>query len=236
MKKYLYIIILMTPFLMSTVSAQERILVQAEGSIIIPNGSFAGRFDPGFSFSLSAGMETSPGWKWFGKVEYITLADVNEDELYVKRNLSVQGVQKTVNVPTPGLEMNFSAVGASAQLENTIIESEFLSVNLQLGFGIYRWESLRGSFRDSIYYDTTGSGSPSGIEFISIAEIKQLDWSGGFNFGAGVVVPVIKPVDFYLAANYRAIIGELWPALVLNKENISVFQMFDIRVGFRGQF
>lgn len=218
------------------VTAQSNLQLQVEGGFVIPSGSFAQRFDPGTSFSLSAGTETSPGWKWFGRLEYINLTEVNEDELYVKRNLTINGVEKTVNVPTPGLEMNFSAVGLTAQLEHRIYSGELFQADLHLGFGVYRWESLRGSFRDSIYYDTTGNGTKSGLEFISVAEINQNDWSGGFNFGAGITVPVIKPISFFAAANYKAIIGELWPALILNKENISVFQMFDIRIGLRGEF
>ncbi|MBV6511352.1 MAG: hypothetical protein FMNOHCHN_00832 [Ignavibacteriaceae bacterium] len=237
MKRILYILITaVTLFTADTYAQKIQFTAGAEGSLFIPAGSLADRFKPGMGFSLRFGQETSPGWYWFGAFEYINFGTENEEKLSVKRNLNVAGVPQTVQVPTPGIDMYLTAYGLSANAKSNLADFGFLKADIEFGFGVYRWEGFRGSFRDSIYYDTTGTGVKSGIEYISIAEIKQLDWSGGVNAGIGITIPVISPVDFYLGAHYKMIIGELWPALVLDMENVSVFQMYQITAGIRGSF
>lgn len=237
MKKFIYIIAAAVVLITTEADAQKiQFTAGADGSLFIPSGTLADRFKPGMGFTLRFGQETAPGWFWYGAFEYLNLDSENDEKLSVKRNLNVAGSPQTVQVPTPGIDMYLTSYGLSANARTTLADFGFLKTDLEFGFGVYRWEGFRGSFRDSIYYDTTGTGTKSGLEYISIAEIKQTDWSGGVNAGIGITIPIMKPLDFYLAAHYKLIIGELWPALALDMENVSVFQMYQISAGVRGSF
>jgi hypothetical protein len=41
------------------------------------------------------------------------------------------------------------------------------------------------------------------------------------------------PVTVWAGARFKLIAGELWPSLDLDLENVSAFQMIDVRLGLR---
>ncbi len=71
---------------------------------------------------------------------------------------------------------------------------------------------------------------------LKVPALKQLDWSGGFNLGLQLSSRIIEPIWLELTTNYKAIIGELWATLDLDLDNISVFQMYEVKLSLKAMF
>lgn len=210
--------------------AQEKYFVGAEASYIIPLGTLSDRYDPGYGISIVAGERTNSDWNWSGRFEYIRFSEENQEKMNVRRRYTVAGEQKDFGIPVKSLVMDLKAYGLTANLTYDFLDFDFLKAQASVGFGVYRWENLRGTVKDSLFADTTGSGVPAFVEYLDVPENKQMDWSGGFYTGLKFEIPIVDPVALTVSSHYKGIIGELWPALALDKENVSVFQMLDTKV------
>jgi len=89
------------------------------------------------------------------------------------------------------------------------------------GIGLYRWFALRGSYQLAEGF---------------VPERRQSDWSWGMNAGLGVTVRILSALSFSLNIRYQLIIGELWPALALQLENVSGMQMLENQLMLRWHF
>lgn len=226
----IFILFLLTGY---NAKAQDSYIFGANGSYYIPFGSLAERFKPTAGGSFYFGKETSESWAWTGRAEYFKFDKGNTDELFITRKLTVNGVEGDYKMPLPALTVSMEVAGVSAQAEFDIVETNFLNLKGTFAFGLYRWFYQRSAYYDSLFVDTSGTGGMMLGEILDVPASSQTDWSGGFDFGLDVNVNVYGPVWINLGGRYKAVIGEVWPALDLDLENISTFQMFDVRGGIR---
>lgn len=232
MKKLLYIFTLIIVFgtVQEIFSQNEHYITGANGAMYIPLGTLADRYNSSVGGSVYFGKEVSEDWSWVGKFEYFKFDKLNGDKLFVSKYVKVKGAEFLLP-PLNNLAMNFETFGLSANAGYKVYSNDFLRADLELGFGVYRWYNKRGEFNASI--DTSGTGK---LYNLNVPENNEEDWSAGLNGGIGVDVKIYNPISFYASAHYKIIIGELWPALALDLENVSSFQMFEIKVGVRAKF
>lgn len=204
------------------------------GSYFIPTGSLTSRFSPAGGVNLFYGYKTSDKWEWFGKVEYINFNKENREKLKIKRNVNLGGSEVVRTFDLPKLETDLKIYGASANANYKVLDFQLFKSDLTFGFGFYRWESFRSGYFDTLRVDTLGITYDAVV--LQVPALRQLDWSGGFNVGLNLSTKIIDPIWFEVNANYKAVIGELWATLDLDLENISVFQMFEIRLGLKARF
>ncbi|MBU2446722.1 MAG: hypothetical protein KJ666_14290 [Bacteroidetes bacterium] len=236
MKQKLYTIGLLILFyiLPSVLFAQSNsFVIGANGSMFTPIGSLTNRFLSTYGGSVYFGQNVSQNWIWTAKLEYLNFNKENSDKLFITRKITVQDKEQTFKLPLPKLTMDLKIYGLSAQAQYNLFNYSFLSTDLSFGFGIYRWESSRSSYYDTLRADT--SGGLIDIAILKVPEIKQQNWSGGLSLGLDVDVKIIDPIWINFGAHYKAIIGELWATLSLDLENISTFQMFDVHIGLKAR-
>jgi len=215
--------------------AQDKIYFAGlSGSYFIPVGSLSYRFKPDGGFSLFAGYKSSESWEWFGKFEYLSFMKENRDKLKLKRNVNLGGSEEILEFDLPKLETDLKIYGLSANANAKILDFDFFRSDLTFGFGIYRWGSGRSGYFDTLRVERSGVTYDAVI--LKVPPLKQLDWSGGFNVGINLSTKIIDPIWFEVNANYKAVIGELWATLDLDLENVSVFQMYEIRAGLKARF
>lgn len=216
--------------------AQKKFIAGADFNSLIPVGSLTNRFQNTFTGSLYFGQQTSEKWTWVGRFEFFEFNDLNSDKLIKKINVTFNGKSTSYNVPLNKMKMNLTAVGLVAEGKYKVINLDKFSTNVNIGFGIYNWKFKRNAYVDSIFVDTSGSGSLMNVENLNVPKLIQIDWSGGFNFGLDLVYEFYQPIAFVFSANYKLLVAELWPTLSLDLENVSGLQMLDLRAGFRVKF
>lgn len=214
---------------------QGKYFLGATGSYLLPVGGLAERMKPGLGGSFSFGKEVSPDWEWQGKFEYLTLTDVNQEKMVVRNKYTYNNVEREYDFPLNGIEMELTAYGATANAFWHVVSTDFFQANLNVGFGVIYWEYSRTAYKDSLYYQPTADTTLFG-EYINVPAFEQNDWSGTFNLGLDFRVRLLEPVWFTVTANYKNIIGELWPFLKLDMENVSTLQFAEIRAGFAASF
>lgn len=229
MKSTARLFIILILFSSSFIYSQEY-FAGAEGSFFMPVSGLADRFNSTPGFAVYFGKEISPQWKWTGKLEYIKYDKINKDNYSIKRLIDVNNIETEVSLPLQDTTRELSIIGASANADYNLFRTDFIKISAGFGFGIYRWESSLGSFHDSLYYNENGNQIL--VEVLKIPPVKQLDWSGGFTAGINIDVNIYGPVWFNAGANYKNIMGELWSVLSLDMENVSTFQMFQVKAGF----
>lgn len=220
----------------AALSAQDKFIAGISGSLIIPSGSLSQRFEPALGGAIYFGKEVSSQWTWTGNIEYFKLDKENRDKLFIKRKIEVGGEEKEFNAALPNLELELEAAGISANAEYKFLSLSLLDARFSFGFGVYRWYNFRSAYRDSVFSDTTGNGDLKLLEVLNVVSDSQVDWSGGFNAGLDLNFLLLDPFIINLSGRYKAILGELFPALSLDLENVSTFQMFEIKAGFRFRF
>ena len=233
MKKLFYIFTTIIVLMFSgekTFAGEEAWIAGAGGAMYMPIGTLADRYQSTFGGNIYFGKEVSDSWSWVGKFEYFKFSKLNEDNLFKSKYVMVKGAEILLP-PLKDLKMDFEAFGLSANAGYKLYRNDLLSADLEFGFGIYRWFNKRSEYNATI--DTSGTGKTYKL---NVPAKDEDDWSAGLNAGFGVDVQIYKPVSFYASANYKLIIGELWPALALDLENVSSLQIIEIKAGLRARF
>lgn len=208
-------------------------VVGVEGGIAIPLGGLSDRLKPGWSGAVLLRPASDEKPRWGARLEMLSFTEENREALVLKRKKEIAGVEQVFGLPLAGLEVSVQAVGLLATGTFPVFASEFVEADAGFGFGFYRWTSLRGAFRDTLIADSLGT--PVTLAILNVPENRQQEWSGGFELGADVRVRAFEPVWFSLGVRYKMIIGELWPALALDMENVSGLQMLDVRLGLHAR-
>lgn len=216
-------------------TAQDRpFIAGAEGSYFTPIGKLGERFQNTAGFSVYAGKQTSDRTTWLGRFEYFKYDQVNKEKMEISQEILVGINKKKFSAKLTQIKMDLEVAGLSVNMKSTIFDAGFMKTSLDLGFGFYRWTFHRQA-HDSIMVDSSGTAGVN--KFFTLLQsappATQQDWSGGFSAGLEMDIAVAGPVWITLAGNYKNIVGELWPALALNMENVSTFQMLDLRAGVR---
>jgi len=241
MKKYTLFIVLFA-LCFGNVNAQKmKFVFGADGNYYLPIGGLGDRFDPAYGGAIYFGKEVSKTWTWTGKLEYFKFDKGNKDKLHLLTDLTVNNQSKTYDVPLENLDVQLEVVGLSANAKYKVIEVSDFTTNISFGFGVYRWYSPRGKYSlyfdsstEKFYSDTTGVGGNL-TKVVNVPGISQVDWSGGFNVGLQFEYQVAKNLNVYAGGEYKNVIGEIWQALALNLENISSFQMINLKIGVNYQ-
>lgn len=213
-------------------AAQNNFFAGVNGAFYAPTGSLDVRFKPAMGGQFYIGKQTSEKWQWAGQFEYFKFTKQNQDKLEIKQKSRADN--NIYTFPFPDAIMDLQVAGASAQANVTLYKNDFMKAGINFGFGIYRWEFSRKAFSGSLVADV--NGTPTVIDSVNLTPVKQLDWSGGFNAGASASIKLFDPLYFNVSANYKAIMGELWSALAISLENVSVFQMYELKAGLSIEF
>lgn len=231
MKLYLRILLFAFFSLSQVLLAQNKLILGAGGNYNLPFGSLADRMKGNFGGWFYAGKQVSDDWTWVGKFEYFKLDKVNEENMFKIVETNINGSTQQLRFQLTGIKMELTVAGFTAEAKYKIFKTDIFETYLNFGFGFYYWNYDRGSYSDSLFADTTGSGDLVVVDLINVPAINQKDWSGGLNAGLDFNINVFKPVWLNLSVNYKLIIAELWPTLDLNLENVSGLQFFDFRAG-----
>jgi hypothetical protein len=202
-------------------------------SYLLPVGTLQDRFFPTVGGSVTFGMsDGSPAW--FGSFEYIKFDRENTDELAITRTVNDGGQDQEYSIPLTKLSMDLEIVGVALNGTTSLWNAGSVDIQASAGFGVYHWNSYRSAYQDSMKAQT-----PSGpvlVEVLDVPESEQEDWSGGLQLGLDVRYHLGGPMFLTAGARYKIVIGELWPALSLDLENVSGMQMIDIRAGVSAVF
>ncbi|MGE5353740.1 MAG: hypothetical protein ACM3P0_16765 [Acidobacteriota bacterium] len=228
-------LMLILGFSLKTSLAQDRQLIfGAEGAYYKPVGTLNERFKPTNGGAFYLGLQTSEKWTWLVKGEYLKFDKINPERLSLNRTVTVDGTDREVTFPMEKLKMRLEIAGFGLDTKYNLIRTGLFETNVDAGFGFYRWTFHRDGL-DSLSADVA-SNSGSKTVYYSMKKalpISQQDWSGGFNAGVEVIITPFYPVALSFSASYKNIVGELYPSLELDMENISTFQMFDLKAGIR---
>ncbi len=209
----------------------EKLYVEAYGTFFLPTGTLADRFKNGMGGTFSIGYPSGDNWIISGKFDVARLKE-NRDKFILNKKIVVNNVEKVYSVPLTSLTTDLNFYGLSVNASYKIFQNNIFNSTANAGFGIFYWTSLRSAYFDTLRVDTGGS-SLVNLAIIKVPELRQDDWSGGFNAGVDFGVKIIEPVWIKFGASYKIIIGELWPSLEVNLDNISTFQMFEFKAGLQ---
>lgn len=210
----------------------KRFVVTAGGSYLAPIGTLGDRLKPTTGGSIGFGQEAGNTWTWIGKFEYFKFSKVNQEKLFIKRKITTDNVEKEYTIPIPDLVMDLEVGGVSANAIIKVADYKFITANVNIGFGIYNWRSMRSAYYDSLYV-VGDSSSMIFAGYLDVPAKEQMDWSGGITAGVTIDVNIYEPVWLTFGANYKVIMGELWPTLKLDLENVSGFQMGEVHAGLK---
>lgn len=241
MKKetWLFILLVICGTLLSsnqTFAQKSRYVAGVEYSYLSPIGTMADRWKPASAGSFHFGVRTSNNWIWSGRFEYFSFTKVTQSKTDYYFDATIKDTVRTFLVPLSRPHQSLKAAGLLVNAEYLLVKSEYFNANVNFGFGIYNWTYNR-SEHDSLTLDTTVLGTK--YHLLALGKIPantQTDWSGTFTVGLEFAIPVYQPIELLLSANYKNIVGELWPALSYNMENVATMQMYDLRCGIRAKF
>lgn len=236
MKKIIFIISTIFLFSSGILAQSTKIFAGANASYLSPIGSFADRFQNTVGTSVYFGYKKSPTFSWIGKIEYFKFDKLNRDKLYKKVSVEYNGEELLFEIPLDKLEMEFEAIGLSAEAKLSIFKSDLIETSLGFGFGFYKWDSYRSEYADTVYAVPESSDSEIKIKEFDVPKNDLTEYSGTITAGIENDIKIVGPLRFNISGYYKVIIGELWPALALDIENVSGIQMIDIRAGFNYSF
>jgi len=234
MKRRIIIAVALALLVPALLSAQsDGWSIGAAADYHVPVSGLSDRFLPTFGGTVAIGIPTGTSARWSAVFEFATFDRLNSDELVIRTTVDAGAQEQTLEFPLEDLDMRLELYGASADVRFRIIDASFLRTDIGLGFGMFRWFATRGAFSDSLFADTAGTGTQDLIAVVNVPGLSQQDWSGGFCAGLDVDVPVVVPVTLWASVRFKIVAGELWPSLDLDLENVSTFQMIDMKVGLR---
>lgn len=231
MKKIKFLLI--ASLFVSTLFAQkDSFIIEANGNYYLPTGALADRFNGTFGGSFYLGKQVSQKWTWLAKFEYFKMTDINKDKLVRKVNYDFNDITQTAEIPLTKMNMDLTVAGLSVEARMKVLATDFFESDINIGFGFLYWDNNRGEYFDSLYV-TPNDTTQVLVDVLQVPSQSQMDWNGALNLGINFSVKIFEPVWFNTGANYKLIIGELWPALSLDIENVSGMQFFDFRAGFQ---
>ncbi|MGE5316136.1 MAG: outer membrane protein [Acidobacteriota bacterium] len=208
MNKRLFIILfLLCSFTSAHAQTAGSYYVAARGMYSAPIGSLGDWFKPATGVQIAFGTRSESDLTWEFNAEMMTYSKPNTGKLYY-----------------PDLDLKLELFGLGAQVDYAITTQSMVTPYVTAGAAFYRWLGTRG--RHAL----------DSAQTQIVWELKQNDWSAGFNAGIGVNVAVTSALSIDASARYHIVNGELWPALALRLENVSGFQSLRTSVGLKYEF
>lgn len=232
-KKLLFLIVLLiTTF---DYAQRNRYEFGLAPSYEIPIGNLSSRFKPAIGLNFNIKVYENESWKWFGVFQYTHFNKPNYDKLIKKVEVQ-NGLDKELyDFP---LKLNLSLETTLLLLEANyfIYKNQFFNSNIIFSFGFTNWTYKREQYKDSLLIKINNSNLTTNISTLDVPSNSQTDWSGTILFGINSSINVVNNIDIYLQTNYKLIIGELWPALSLDMENVSGLQTISLILGLKAKF
>lgn len=214
--------------LVVSASEGQEIRLGARGSLMVPVGGLSSRFLAAPSGAVDLRWE-GPRLSWGASLDYAKFTRENSDEFLYSDSTIIGGTQYFTTTKLEGLVMDLTMWGMTAQGRYMVADFGTVEIDGAFGFGLYYWTFTREHYTDSIYVDT-----PTGPALATVLDVpsdSQQEWSGGINVGAEVRLKFFSPFWITVGGSYRVVIGELWPALAINMENVSSMQMLEFTLG-----
>lgn len=235
--KRLVLILLVLAGALTPASAQRGTVVAGVGPVsVLPAGSLHNRFTGAIGGWFSLGVQTDASWTWVGTVEYVELNTLNTDKLRKVVTLEENGENRRYELPLPRLTMSLKAISLSAEARLTVLDLAPVETDIHVGFGFTYWDNFRSAYVDSLSVQSAISGNTITVARLAVPASRQFDWSGTLRAGCNVHVAVAGPVWLLVGAEYKLIIGELWPALDLDLEGVSGMQALCLKAGVSLRF
>ncbi len=231
MKKKLFIAAVCVVFAFNLNAQNSDYILGSDASYYLPLGTLAERFNGTLGVSFFFGKSVSERWTWIGRAEYFKLSKENRDKLIKKVEIEVDGSERIYLFPLDKLEMEFEAAGISAEAKYKYFSAGPFESNLFFSFGFFYWDNYRSSYNDTLKNDINNDGNLVVVEVIDVPALRLNDWNGAISVGIDAGVVLFDPLRLYINANYKLIIGELWPTLRLGIENVSGLQFINLRAG-----
>lgn len=235
--KPLQLFITLLLFTALSISAQsQKYIFGAATTYEIPIGALNDRFTSTFGGTLFAGGSSSEDWSWIGSLSFAEFSKPNYDRLNKQVEVQTGSNKKIFLFPLSSISINFKTVSLLAEANYTFYRNSFISTNLIVGFGFTNWTFSRQRFTDSLFANISGTGTLTKISTLDVPSNSQIDWSGTLKLGFSASIVIAKPIEIYTNIGYKLIIGELWPALSLDMENVSGLQILQFSVGLKTKF
>lgn len=235
MKKLKYFI-LFVAVTAAVTQAQSKFFFGAAPLYEQPLGGLNNRFKADIGATIFAGAKTSGDVSWLGSISFANFSKPNYDKL-VKQVEVQSGLDKLIyQFPLSNLTMKLKTATLMAEANYEFFRNNLISTNLNVGFGFTNWTYSRERFADSLFAVIPGSTNPSKISKLDVPGNSQTDWSGTLKIGLNASITIAEPVEIFALVNYKIIIGELWPALALDIENVSGMQFLQIGLGVKTTF
>lgn len=229
---FLLVIILST----LTTIAQTNTFIGASPIYEQPVGELSKRFKAGYGAILFAGYKTSDNMSWLGSFSFSSFTKPNYDKL-IKQVEVQSGLDKIFyQFSLNRLSMKLNTSTLMAEANYTFLKTNSFSTNLNFGFGFTNWTFTRENFSDSLSAVLPNSSAPKVISKLNVPENTQSDWSGTIKVGINANYEIARPIELFVLINYRIIVGELWPSLALDIENVSGIQIIQLGLGIKASF
>lgn len=204
---------------------------------IHPVGTFDKRLLPAVGFSISGREAGYNNPRWGGFIEYALFDRENRDDLFIKRKDTVNGTVRDLTFPLKSFDMTLEYFAIGVTGNYNLLSTDAVDLNATVGFGIYQWNFKRQAYFDSVTVDTGSTTQKLKlIEYLQVPSLSQRDWSGGFDLGVDLELISFSPVILSAGVKYKIILGELWPTLKLDLENVSGIQSVQISMGLKYLF
>ncbi len=192
---------------------------------------------PSFGYALSGREAGYNNPRWGGFAEYAVFDKENTDALFIKRKDTLNGTVRDLTFPLRSFDMKMEYFALGVTANYNMVSTAVADLNATVGFGIYQWNFTRAAYFDSVKVDTgTTSQKFKLIEYIQVPALSQRDWSGGLDLGVDAELTLFSPVLLSVGIKYQIILGELWPTLKLDLENVSGIQSFQFTAGVKYLF
>ncbi len=197
-------IIVIIIILTSSGFSQDNWQISLGGAFSKPTGQLTNWFKYGQTIKASMGRWNDKGWFVEGMIEYTQ---------YTKENLS--------GYPAGKLDLRLDHIALWANGKYPMLDSQTFEPYLSLAGGPVYWYGKRGKIEEN--------------EELSIPPISEKilhEWNMGAQAGLGLLIGFNRfKID--LEANYRLIIGTLYPTMqeYIELDGVNGFQSFNINAG-----
>ncbi|MDD5766126.1 MAG: hypothetical protein PHW79_07790 [Candidatus Marinimicrobia bacterium] len=190
-------------------SSPESWSVAVNGIYSIPASDLKNWFKPAPNLNFSIGKEKENGWTVEGQVEL---------SRFERENLS--------GYPKGKLDLSLEHIGFLLNGRYPVAKLSIFKPYVTIAAGPHYWKGIRGE---------VALDSVNAVPYI--AERRLEEWNWAFKAGAGVEISLGK-VGLDFGANYRLIVGSLWPTLQehIELDGVSGFQTWNLAIGVRWYF
>lgn len=214
MKKIIIIVVFLSFATLTSVSFAQtsKLGLTAYANYSNPTGGLSGWFKPSVNYGFGLGSVYNQDWYMEGLFEYSMFDD---------ENMTSQSAGK--------VDLSLEHFGLVFNTKYYWLSSQTINPYLNFAVGLYYWKGIRGEIQPDNSVDPP-------IPYIEKRTLEEWNWGG--RAGVGLEFKLSDSVALDLAAYYRLIIGDLWPAIQpgVELESVSGFQTLNLDLHLRYYF